>query len=83
MKHIRKAAIIAAIVLCIIFLSSCEATKITYPHLEYRASNFNFDIKNKTILLRDKFYLNDGRPYDMVDTENGYDLILHFTENGR
>lgn len=73
--------ILATLVLLtsVTMLSSC-GTKITYPHLEYRNSSFNFDILNRTILLEDGYVLNDGNAYEMVETESGYDLIIHFVK---
>lgn len=68
--------IIFLIVFLLIVLSAC-GTKITYPYLEYRNSSYNFDIANKTILLKDGYILNEANSYDIIDTENGYDIILH------
>lgn len=72
-------AIILAL-FCVILLAACEATKITYPYIQYRKSSSDFDIKNRIILLDEGYYLDDGHPYDMVETESGYDLVLHFTK---
>lgn len=39
-----------------------------------------FDEYNRTIVLDDGYVLNGGHSYDIVETEDGYDLILHFVE---
>lgn len=61
-------------------LSACDAEKITYPHIEYRNSSYNFDIANRIILCDSGYELSDNNPYDTVETEDGYDLVLHFVE---
>ena len=73
----KKILITLALPIFAIILSSC-GTKITYPHLEYRNSSYNFDILNRTILLEDGYVLNDGNAYEIVETESGYDLVIHF-----
>ena len=57
-------------------LTSC-GTKITYPLIEYRNSNYNFDIANRTILLKDGYVLDGADSYNIIETENGYDIVLH------
>lgn len=67
------------IFILLIFLSSC-GTKITYPLIEYRNSSYNFDIANKTILLKEGYVLNEANSYNIIETENGYDIILHMVK---
>lgn len=73
---------ILLIIVLLLFAASATAcgTKVTYPYLEYRNSSYNFDILNKTILLEDGFSLNDGNPYDIIDRDDGYDLVIHFVK---
>lgn len=82
MKYIKQILITMILTLfCVVLLSACGLTKITYPLIEYRVSDSNFDIKNKTILLDGGYYLDDSNPYDMIDTESGYDLVIHFIKD--
>lgn len=40
--------------------------------------------KRINIVIRDGYYLTTNRPlYDIVDTENGYDIIIHAYEVGK
>lgn len=53
-----------------------------YPYVEYRNSSFNFDTKNEKIQVIDGYTLNQGNSYEWVETEDGYDLIIHFKKGG-
>lgn len=35
---------------------------------------------NDYIPLQEGYILNDGYKYDIIETEGGYDLVLHFVE---
>ena len=35
---------------------------------------------NDYIPLQEGYTLNDGYRYDIIETEDGYDLVLHFVE---
>lgn len=54
-----------------------------YPYIEYRNSSFNFDSKNEKIEIIEDYVLNQGNSYEWVETENGYDLVLHFVKGGK
>ena len=50
------------------------------PRIVYQNTCYMFDEYNRTIVLDDGYVLNGGHSYDIVETEDGYDLILHFVE---
>lgn len=50
------------------------------PRIVYQNTCYRFDEYNRTIVLDDGYVLNSGHSYDIVETEDGYDLILHFVE---
>lgn len=54
--------------------------KATYPRIEYRNSPYNFDMYNREIEVQDGYVLDEGHSYDTVETEDGYDVILHFVK---
>ena len=74
---IRKILLIFS-VMSILFLSGCISPE--YPRLEYRNSSNNLDSYNREIAVDDGFVLDEGHSYDIVDTEEGYDIVLHFVE---
>lgn len=78
MRISRKAVAIALVLVSMFLLTACDAEKITYPHIEYRNSSYNFDIANRIILCESGYELSDNNPYDIVETADGYDLVLHF-----
>lgn len=45
-----------------------------WPRIIYQNTSYRFDEYNRTIVLDDGYVL-DG---DIVETEDGYDLIFHF-----
>ena len=53
-------------------LTGCES----WPRIVYQPTYWTFD--NRIIDIDDDYILDDGHSYDIVETENGYDLILHF-----
>lgn len=79
-RKMKKVLIIASTSIMAIMLTSC-GTKVTYPHLEYWNSSYQFDISNKTILLEEGSVLDSGHPYDIEETKDGYDIVFHFKVN--
>lgn len=78
--------ICAILLLQVLLMSGCEAgidTSPKYPTLVYRNSAYNFDPYNREIAVPDGFILDEGYSYDTVQTDKGYDIILHFTEDER
>lgn len=57
------------LVLSLLMLTGCTEK---WPRIIYQNTSYRFDEYNRTIVL------DDGYSYDIVETENGYDLILHF-----
>lgn len=57
------------LVLSLLMLTGCTEK---WPRIIYQNTSYRFDEYNRTIVL------DDG--YDIVETEDGYDLILHFVE---
>lgn len=45
-----------------------------WPRIIYQNTSYRFDEYNRTIVLDD----GCGHSYDIVETENGYDIIFHF-----
>ena len=79
---IRKILLIFS-VMSILFLSGCKSGRdisTEYPRLEYRNSSYNLDSYNREIAVDDGFVLDEGHSYDIVETEEGYDIVLHFVE---
>ena len=71
--------------LCLMILTGCEAGRSIdpiYPRIEYRNSSYNFDPYNREIPVEEGFVLDEGHSYDLQETENGYDIVLHFVMDG-
>lgn len=72
----RLVKIIICINLLLLTLAGC--TSVKFPRLVYQPTEWKTD--NKYIPLQDGYILNDGYRYDIIETEDGYDLVLHFVE---
>lgn len=59
------------LVLSLLMLTGCTEK---WPRIIYQNTSYRFDEYNRTIVLDDGYVL-DG---DIVETENGYDIIFHF-----
>lgn len=57
------------LVLSLLMLTGCTEK---WPRIIYQNTSYRFDEYNRTIVL------DDGHSYDIVETEDGYDLIFHF-----
>lgn len=53
-----------------------------FPNIEYHESGYTFDANNREIAIIEGYTLNQGNSYEWVETENGYDLVIHFVEDG-
>lgn len=51
-----------------------------YPVLRYRNSEYNMDPYNREIPVQNGYILDEGNSYEVVETDSGYDLVLHFVE---
>lgn len=65
------------LVLSLLMLTGCTEK---WPRIIYQNTSYRFDEYNRTIVLDDGYVLGGGHSYDIVETEDGYDLILHFVE---
>lgn len=76
-----KRIFIAAAAMAVL-LAGCSQTH--YPYLRYKNSDADDDSKDRWIEVRDGHELSEGHSWDIVETDQGYDLILHFvkTEGG-
>lgn len=81
MKRCRLiASLFLALTLCGCTDGAGRSISGSYPRLEYRNSAYNLDPYNREIAVEDGFYLDEGHTYDVVETDSGYDLVLHFVE---
>lgn len=61
------------LVLSLLMLTGCTEK---WPRIVYQPTYWTFD--NRIIDIDDGYVLDDGHSYDVIETETGYDLILHF-----
>lgn len=53
-----------------------------YPRMEYRNSSYNLDPYNREIPIESGYVLDEAHSYDVVETEDGYDIVFHFVKGG-
>lgn len=68
-----KKILIIIFSLILLIFSGCDKEHTAY----FRYYNQNGSL-SKTIDIKQGYVLNDGHSYDIVETDNGYDIILHF-----
>lgn len=66
------------IFICINILVLSLLSTEKWPRIIYQNTSYRFDEYNRTIVLDDGYVLDGGHSYDIVETENGYDIIFHF-----
>lgn len=76
----RKVLIMLFALFFTLVLSGCENTVDKYPCVKYEPSNYRYDRRARTILIGKDDMLCDNHPYDIVETNTGYDLVLHFVK---
>lgn len=86
-----KKSLIVLILIALLALSGCnsnfkenfrEEIEQNYPYVKYQHSYFDLDTSNREIEVLEGYILNQGHSYEWVETDSGYDLILHFESEG-
>lgn len=79
-----KKKIIVLMLLVLMMLTGCSYKSDQeqgYPYVKYQHSIWSYDNYNKLVEVPDGYVLNQGHSYDVVETEDGYDIVFHFTKN--
>lgn len=77
--------VIFLILACLLLLSGCTNGRdsiTTYPYIHYINSGYTFDRYDRKIDIKEGYVLDEGHSFDEIETDDGYDLILHFTKHG-
>jgi hypothetical protein len=72
-----KRILIAAATVTVL-LVGCSQTH--YPYLKYKNSDADGDSKDRRIEIRDGHELSEGHSWDIIETDQGYDMVLHFVK---
>lgn len=82
----RKRLFLPLLLLAVLLTTTaCSAGRdigTTYPRVEYRNSSYNFDPYNREIPIESGYVLDEAHSYDVAETEDGYDIVLHFVKGG-
>lgn len=77
---------VSAGIVMLLAMTACSAGRdisTTYPRVEYRNSSYNFDPYNREIPIESGYVLDEAHSYDVVETEDGYDIVLHFVKSDK
>lgn len=81
----KKSRLLALCISLVLVLAGCTASgqsiTPTYPRIEYRNSTYNFDPYNREIPIPEGYVLNEGYSFDIIETDAGCDVVLHFVES--
>ena len=75
----KKLICVILLMVLICVLAGCAINEESFPRLEVDRSNIRAD--TIYIALRDGYNFSIKHLYDEVDTENGYDIIVHIVED--
>lgn len=48
-----------------------------YPYIKYQHNVWTYDNYNKIVEIPNGYILDQGHSYDIIKTEEGYDVIFH------
>lgn len=71
---------VAIIALLVLMVGCFVGSFFQDPYISYHNSNYNFDEKNRKIEIIDGYVMDEGHSYEWVETESGYDLVIHFVK---
>lgn len=57
-----------------------DSKKGGYPRITYSQTSYYADIHNRTFDVPEGYVLNPGHAYDIIDTEEGKDIVFHFVK---
>lgn len=75
----KKILCIVLFIIVLFSLCSCAINEDRFPRLEIDRSDIRAD--TIYIALRDNHNFSIKHLYDEVDTENGYDIVVHIVED--
>jgi len=83
--EMRKRGVLVFGLVVLFSAAACSAGRDispTYPRMEYRNSSYNLDPYNRKIPIESGYVLDEAHSYDVVETEDGYDIVFHFVKGG-
>ena len=81
--EMRKCGVLAFCLMVLLGATACSVGRDispTYPKVEYRNSSYNLDPYNREIHIESGYVLDEAHSYDVMETEDGYDIVLHFVK---
>ena len=76
--------LVSIVIVLIVLLSGCYVEPDDrvkgYPKIDYQNSQWEYDYNNMNISIPEGYILNQGHAYDIVETETGCDIVLHFIQ---
>ena len=86
LRRLERAVAVLLLFSALLLCAACSRTESQYPKLIYRSSAYYADPNNQELCLGASYALSHGHPYDVVATDDGYDIVLHivriFREEG-
>ena len=70
----KRMLLLILVIASVLFLSSCNNPSMHIPRVELVPTGYRYD--TMYIPLRDGFIFSED-PFSIIDTESGYDIIIH------
>lgn len=76
---IKKIIILFLLVLSLLTLAACDSMN---PYIQVQNNNWNFSSYNREIQIDKEYEMDQSHSYDIVETEKGIDVIIHYNYIG-
>lgn len=75
----KNLCMIPVFAMLIISLSGCGA-KTPYPYIKVQNNCWSYSSYNRKIDVGSDYVMSQSHSYDIVETEQGVDVVIHFTD---
>lgn len=76
---IKKIIILFLLILSLLTLAACDSMN---PYIKVQNNNWNFSSYNREIQIDKGYEMDQPHSYDIVETEKGIDVIIHYNYTG-
>ena len=81
MLRLKRAAVVLLLFSVLLLCAACSSAEPEqYPKLIYQSSKYYADPNNQELCLGASYALSHNHPYDVVETDYGYDIVLHIVK---
>jgi hypothetical protein len=76
---IKKIIILFLLLISLLTLAACDGTN---PYIQVQNNNWTYSSYNREIQIDKGYEMDQSHSYDIIETENGIDVIIHYNYIG-